>query len=243
MTVFAPNAIIENLLQRKKAQAAMVLDALFATDAIQLESIEISSILHYFKLSGIFMGESILRRGLFDLARLGVFDTFKILSRTKGRPFWNYRPKTVFKIAQILGVKLHRDENRDPVPFSSFKSVRAYRSDKHYSFLKRLGTSYLSRKKLGKRLGVGARSTFNYELGKDLEVIQRVDRVELSMRDVPFAPSKRISGNTFLEVEITNELGQKETKNMPYTAYILARELRLGRRVFRLKQITNEYIA
>ena len=189
------------------------------------------------------MGEAILRRGLFDLAQLRLFDTYKILSRTKGRPFWNYKPLSIFKMAQILGVKLHRDENRDPVPFSAFTSVRAYRAGKHYAFLFRMKRSYLSRKKLGRRLGVGGRTTLNYEEGQKLEVIQRVDRVELSMKDIPFAPERKLGGNTFLEVEITNELGQKETKNMPYTAYIVSRELSLGRRVFRLKQITNEYIA
>lgn len=262
--MFAPNAIIENLLQQKKAQAAMVLDALFSTDAITLHSIEISSILHYFKLCEIPMGESILRKGLFDLARLGLFSTYKVMTRGKGRPFWNYAPKTTEIMARILGVKIHRDENRDSIPKSAYKSVRAFRGGKHYSMLARLGTSYLSRKKLGARLGVGGRSTFNYEEKMRLTVLPRFDRVKMSLSDVAFAPEKRLNANVFLEVEYERDMTEdelrkvykdfdesyllvgnrktKDTKKLPYTQYFLRRELEAGNTVHRLKQITNEYI-
>jgi hypothetical protein len=261
--MFAPNVIIENLLQRKKAQAAMTLDALFATDAIQLASIEISSILHYFRVSGVGIGESIVRRGLFDLARLGLLDTFKIMNRSKGRPLWNYATKNVYKMAQILRVKIHRDEHHDSIPFEAFKSASAYRGAKHYSLLKRLGKSQLSRKKLGARLGVGGRSTYNYEIGKKLKVTQRTDREELKMADVQFAPLVRPKNNVFLEVEFERELSLEELANkygefdlnqfalkrettrdsryMPYTQFVLRRELERGNRVFKVKQITNEY--
>ena len=261
--MFAPNVIIENLLQRKKAQAAMVLDALFATDAIQLRSIEISSILHYFKLSGIDMGESILRRGLFDLARLGLFETFKIMSKTKGRPFWNYAPKPMPKMVQILGVKFHRDENHDTIPFTAFINTKTFRAAKHYALIARLGVSRLSRKKLGARLGVGGRSTFNYELGTRIKVEQRIERTPLSKLDIANAPISKPKGNLFLLVEFERELSDLELaekykdydpayqifwrrtttdkKYMPYTRFILERELGRGNRVFLVKQITNEY--
>lgn len=179
------------------------------------------------------MGESILRRGLFDLARLGLFDTYKILSRTKGRPFWNYRPKTERKMAEILGVKLHRDENRDSVPLTAFKSVRDYRAAKHYSFLKRLGKSQLSRRKLGARLGVGGRSTYNYEIGTNIEVEQRIERTPMWKADIESAPEKKLNQNDFLEVEGVGY--------MPYTRFILRRELERGHTVYKVKQITNEY--
>lgn len=261
--MFAANTIIENLLQRKAAQAAMVLDALFVSDAIQLASIEISSILHYFKLCGIGIAESTVRRGLFDLARLKVFGTFKVMNRRKGRPLWNYVPKSEAEMAQILGVKLHRDENRDSVPFSAFKSTAAYRGDKHYGLLVRLGRSELSRKKLGARLGVGGRSTYNYELGKKLTVIHRVETTPLSMKDIAFAPEKRLNQNVFLEVHVERDMtdaemmqvykgfdesillvGRRKTtdkKYMPYTAFFLRRELERGNDVYLSKQITNEY--
>jgi len=261
--MFAPNAIIENLLQRKKPQAAMTLDALFATDAIELASIEISSILHYFRVCGIAITESIVRRGLYDLARLGVLDTFKVLSRSKGRPFWNYAPKKAPKIAQVLGVKLHRDENRDAVPFTAFRSPSAYRGAKHYSLIARLGKSQLSRKKLGARLGVHGRSTFNYEQGTNIKAEQRVERTKLSLADVAAAPLKRLNQNVFLEVEFEREMTDleleekykdfdpaykifwrrtvKDKKYMPYTQFILRRELERGNTVYLVKQITNEY--
>lgn len=261
--MFAPNAIIENLLQRQKPQAAMTLDALYATDAIQLASIEISSILHYFRVVGISIGESIVRRGLFDLARLGLLDTFKIMTRGKGRPLWNYAPKNMQKMAQVLGVKLHRDENRDAVPFAAFKSAKAYRGAKHFAFLARLGTSHLSRKKLGARLGVQGRSTFNYEIGTKIQVEQRLDRKKMSVADIAAAPIQRPNANIFLEVKIERNMtddemrilykdfdesylliGNRKTADfikMPYTKFILERELARGHEVYLCKQITNEY--
>lgn len=261
--MFAPNAIIENLLQRKKAQAAMTLDALFATDAIQLESIEISSILHYFRLCGIGIGESIVRRGLFDLAQLRLLDTFKILTRGKGRPMWNYAPKSMAKMGKILGVQFHRDENHDAIPFSAFTTVKSYRSAKHYSHIARLGTSTPSRKKLGARLGVGGRSTYNYELGKNILVKARFETISLTKADIANAPETRPNANTFLTVEFVRKLTDAEmlekygeldqvmkrffdeeiedTKKMPYTKFILERELERGNRVYLTKQLTNEY--
>ena len=259
----AANTVIENLLQRKKAQAAMVLDALFVTDAIKLQSIEIYSILHYFKLSGIAIGESIVRRGLFQLTELGLFSASKKMNRRKGRPLWHYTPKTIQKIAEKLGVKLHRNENADSIPLTAFSSTSNFRAAKHYSLLVRLGTSELSRKKLGARLGVGGRSTYNYEIGKRLTVTHRTDSQQLSVVDIESAPLVRGKGNVFLEVfwmreltaeELANKYGEfdlnqvilkrefvRTSRYMPYTKFILERELARGNEVYKVWQITNEY--
>lgn len=261
--MFAPNTFTENLMQRKKTQAAMVLDSLFAADLQAWPSMDFSTIKHYLKMSGIVMGESILKKGLYDLAQIGVLALRKIMTRAKGRPAWNYRIKSLADIALILGVKLHQNEAKDAIPLTSFKSAKAYRAGKHYGLLKRLGVSQLSRKKLGARLGVGGRSTFNYEIGMDLTVTQRTERHELTIADVPHAPEKRLNANVFLEVEIEREMTEdelrivykdfdeayllignrktKETRYMPYTRYILKRELELGHKVYKVKQITNEY--
>lgn len=261
--MFVANTIIENLLQAKKAQAAMTLDALYAADLQQWPSMDISTILHYLSMSGISIGESIVRRGLFDLARLGLLTTKKIMTRSKGRPMWSYGIKPLAKMAEILGVKLHRDEHADSVPKAAFKSTRAFRGALHYALLKRLGTSQLSRKKLGARLGVGGRSTFNYEIGLDIEITQRVDSQLLTALDIPQAPTTRPKNNVFLRVEWYRELSVEELtekysefdttpallrrekklewRYMPYTKFILERELARGHTVWKVKQITNEY--
>lgn len=261
--MFAPNTFIEKLCQTKKVQAAMTLDALFAADLQAWPSMDILTILHYLRLSGIAIGESIVRKGLFELSQLGLLQARKIMTRAKGRPAWTYRIKSLNDMALVLGVKLHQKEAKDAIPLTSFKSARAYRAGKHYGLLKRLGVSQLSRKKLGARLGVGGRSTFNYEIGMDLEVIHREERHELKMADVPNAPTKRINANVYLEVEIEREMTEDElrevykdfdesyllicrrktteTRYMPYTAFILRRELERGHKVYKVKQITNEY--
>jgi len=259
----AANTVIEDLLKRQKVAAAMVLDALFVTDAIKLESIEIYGILHYFKLSHIPMPESILRKGLFQLAELKIFGTFKRMTRSKGRPLWHYTPKPIQKIAEILGVKLHRDENADLVPFAAFKSGKAYRAGKHYAHIARLGESTPSRKKLGARLGVKGRSTYNYEIGTRIKVESRWDEKELFKSDIVAAPKTRPNANIFLSVEferpmtedefnekhLNNELTwhellnrtTKDRRKMPYTEAILWRELERGNRVFLRRQLSNKY--
>lgn len=261
--MFAPNSIIENLLQQKEAQAAMTLDALFAADIHLWPMLDISTILAYLRRSGIACGESIVRRGLYVLASKGLLTTRKVLSRQKGRPAWIYRVKSISEMAEKLGVKLHRDENADAIPLASFKSTRAFRGALHISLLRRLGTSYLSRKKLGARLGVGGRSTFNYEIGSDIVVTQRVEKEELKEFDIQHAPETRPKNNVFLRVEWQRDLSLEELtakyagfdttpallrretttehRYMPYTKFILERELGRGNKVFKCKQITNLY--
>lgn len=261
--MFAPNTLIEKLLQLKKSKAAMTLDALFASDIVRFPSMDISTILHYFRLSGVAMGESNVRRGLFELAQLGLLSTRKIMTRGKGRPAWEYRAGSLDSMAKVLGVKFHRGEASDAIPHSSFKSARAYRGAKHYGLLKRLGISQLSRKKLGARLGVCGRSTFNYEQGLGVQVTQRTESEKMSMADVAAAPIVRGKGNVFLEVFFERELSLEELAEkygefdlnqvvlkrettrdscyMPYTQFILRRELERGHEVYKVKQITNEY--
>lgn len=261
--MFAPNSIIEKLLQLKKAQAAMTLDALWAADMHTWQGFEISTILAYFRLSGLPIGESIVRRGLFDLSRLGLLAATKIINRSKGRPMYSYQPKTVDEIASKLGVKLHHKEHSDAIPFHAFKTARAYRASKHYSFLARLGKSRLSRKKLGERLGVGRRTTANYEIDTDIQVVQKLEREKLTPADIPFAPKKKISGKFFLLVERERDMTEDEldelykdfdpaykligrrktidTVKLPYTAFLLKRELERGNTVFKAWQSTNEY--
>jgi len=261
--MFAPNVLIEKLLQLKKAQAAMTLDALYASDMHTWQGFEISTILAYFRLSGLPIGESIVRRGLYDLSRLGLLATTKIMNRAKGRPMYQYQPKDAQSMASSLSVKLHYKEHSDAIPLHAFKSARAYRASKHYSFLARLGKSRLSRKKLGERLGVGRRTTANYEIDTDIQVVSKLEREKLTPADIPFAPKKRISGKFFLLVEYEREMTEEEldelykdfdpayrligrrktteTVKLPYTAFLLKRELERGRTCFKAWQSTNEY--
>lgn len=263
--MFAPNTIIENLLQRKYAQAALVLDALFAADINKWPMLDFLAISTYLRASGLDIGDSIVRRGLFDLSQIGLVKTEKILSRRKGRPQWKYRIKSVPEMASKLGVKLRQNEASDAIPLSSYRSIKAFRAGKHISFLKRLGRSELGRKKLGARLGVGGRSTFNYELNSGITVNQRVETTKLSYADIEAAPTMRLKQNIFLKIEYVRELSDAEfaekykeitlenhifqrrtnteKKYMPYTRYILRRELELGHDVYLCKQITNEYLA
>lgn len=260
--MFAPNTIIENLLQQKKAQAAMTLDALFVADIHAWPFLDISTILHYFKLSHIGIGESIVKKGLFELTRLGLLTARKIMTRSKGRPAWEYRLKSIAEIAKILGVQLHRDEFADSIPNEGFKSAKAYRASKHYTYIKRVGGKP-SRKFLGNRLGVGRRTTANYEKETDIVVIPNEGRQELTEYDIKFAPSQRISSRFYIISEYERDMTPEEKdaayphvapewrqtmtrkvtvpQRLPYTKYIIRRELKLGHRVYKAWQTTNSY--
>lgn len=260
--MFAPNTFTENLLQRKKPQAAMVLDALYSSGAINWPAYDISTIIGHFAIAGIEMGQAVIRKGLRDLCELKLVQTSLIMLKTKGRPALEYRHVSTNEMASILGVKLHEKEFADPVDNADFKTARAYRAKKHYVYLKRTG-GRPSRAFLGKRLGVGPRTTQNYEAETDIIVTQMIEREPLKAYDIGFAPKKRISGRFWLQSVYEREMTEEEsneiykeiapenrhffrqkitvTQNFPYTAFILRRELELGRRCYKAWQSTNEY--
>ena len=110
---------------------------------------------------------------------------------------------------------------------------------------------------------MGGRSTYNYELQTNITVKARFETISLSKADIANAPETRPNANTFLTVEFMRKLTDAEmlekygeldqvmrrffdeevedTKKMPYTKFILERELERGNRVYLTKQLTNEY--
>jgi hypothetical protein len=171
---FAPNTIKEYLLQNEKAHAALVLDALAASGAREWQICTISDTLKWFILQGIDMSASLLRKGIKQLIELGILGTQTVLSKRRGRPFLAYVLPSFEAIASALGLKLHRDEHCHAVELKSFVSVRAYRAGLHRSYIMVNQKKQISRAFLGHRLGVGKRSTYNYEQETDILAIEQL---------------------------------------------------------------------
>jgi len=260
--MFAPNTIKEKLLAMGYAQAAMLLDAIFASDVNQWPSFDVQTLLGWFLWQKLPIGHTVVRRGLKDLAKLKLIKTKLIMNRRKGRPMIEYSLMTSLGMANHLGVKLHHAENHDPVPFEAFKAVTKYRGALHRALFVRLEGAY-TREFLGKRLGVSGRTTFNYEQGTDIEVQQKLELERLYKGDIAHAPEKKIVGRFFLRVRKIVEMTEdeinekyketapenrhfwKRTKtiwvSMPYTRHILERELRLGNECYKAWQVANYY--
>lgn len=260
---FAPNSIKEWMLQNGFAHAALTLDALSASGATEWQICTISDTLKWFYLQGIDMSAALLRKGIKQLMQLGILGTQTILSKKRGRPFLAYRLPSFEAIASTLNLKLHEQENHHAVSLESFVSVRAYRAGLHRAYVAANQKKQISRAFLGQRLGVKARSTFNYEQGTDILATPQYETKLLSSTEILKLPKHKTSSKFFLLVQferpmtedeknrayyMVTEQGRKamhpttiDTRKMPLVRYLAMREQRLGHDVYLCWQTTNKY--
>lgn len=166
-------------------------------------------------------------------------------------------------IASKLGLKLHDKENHHEVQLSAFVSVRAYRAGLHRSYILANNKKRMSRAFLGSRLGVGKRSTYNYEQKTDIIATEQIESRILDHTEILKLPTYKSSSKYFLLVEYERPMTLEEKdrifawvspesrksfnpvitdkKKYPLNRYIALREQRLGRTVSLAWQGTNEY--
>jgi len=263
MMNFAPNTIKESLLQTGYAHAALVLDALTASGAKEWQICTISDTLKWFYLQGIDMSASLLRKGIKQLIGLGILGTKTVLSKRRGRPFLAYVLPSFEAIASALGLKLHHKENHHGVALESFISVRAYRAGLHRSYLMVNQKKLIARAFLGERLGVGKRTTYNYEQGTDIIAHEQIETRLLDSTDILKIDKHKTSSKFFLisEYERPMTLEEKDRifswvtdegrkamnpvitvrQKMPLIRYLALREERLGHKVYLAWQTSNYY--
>ncbi len=260
---FAPNTIKEYLLQNEKAHAALVLDALSASGAQEWQICTISDTLKWFYLQGIDISASLLRKGIKQLRELGILGTKTVLSKHRGRPFMAYILPSFEAIASALGLKLHRDENCHSVPLENLVSIRAYRAGLHRSYIMVNQKKQISRAFLGSRLGVGKRSTYNYEQKTDIRAIEQIEKRVLDSTDILKLPKLKTSSKFFLLVEYEREMTELEKSTwfswvteegrksfhptitdhlkMPLLRFLAQKHAKLGRKVYLAWQTANSY--
>lgn len=232
-----PNSIKEALLQIELGNAAMVLDLIAHIGYDNSDRLNFGTIWGMVELLQIPIEPSLIRRGLAQLVKHGLVSWRLVHKKTRGRPTIEYRLGSYEGMAKMLGIELKAQENHDAVEASGFRSLRNYRKGLYYTFIKRASGRY-SRRWLGARLGVGKRTTWSYEQGTDIQVLQNWDNEELYIFSLKYAPKTKQNDKFFI---ISWDAEFKEQKVLPYTEFILRRELGLGRRVFKTWQSTNEY--
>lgn len=232
-----PNTIKEALLQVKLGQAAIVLELIAFLGLGFSHALDFATIQGMASLQNVEIDESLIRRGLRQLVKHGLASWRPIRLKTRGRPGIEYKIASFEGMAKMLGTKLHHQENADSPGEKGFSSLKKFRQGLYYAFIKRVPGKY-SRSFLGSRLGVGKRSTWNYEQDLDIQVTHNWDNEELTFASLKFAPKTRRGDKFFI---ISWDTEWKEQKVLPYTEFILRRELSLGRRVFKTWQSTNNY--
>jgi len=232
-----PNSIKEALLQIELGRAALILDLLAHLGFFAGDQFTFESLCNAVEIEYIDCNPSLIRRGLAELVNNGLLSWRPIASEGRGRPNMQYQLGSYFAMAWKLGIELKEMENCDSPSESGFSSLADYRKGLFYAFIKNRPGKY-SRRFLGGRLGVGGRTTRNYQKGTDIEVIFSFDEEELNTFDIKQAPKTKQSGKFFL---ISWDIEFKERKNLPYTEFVLQRELSQSRRVFKTWQSTNEY--
>lgn len=260
---YAANTIREDLLQKGFAHGALVYDLILSSGVANWNTYGIDSILGQIAVLGWNVGQSLVRKGLSELVKLGIMASKKIMLKTRGRPSLEYRLGTPEGIAKMLGVKLHRDEASDPIPPSAYESVTEFRKSLHRAYILRRPGKH-SRIALGKRLGVSKRTTANYEKGSDIVVTQMEEKHPLERADIPLMPTKRQNGRFYMISEYERPMTNEEKESfyswaspewrtilktpmktitviLPLTRYLLRRELDRGHKVYKAWQTTNHY--
>jgi len=263
MLQFAPNTIKEYLLQNGFAQAALTLDALSIAGAQEWQICTIQSTLQFFKDAGLAINDQLLRKGLKQLIGLGVLGVNSLKNSRRGRPSLVYRLPSWEAVAAVLGLILHEKENHHSVEPSHFVSVRAYRAGLHRSYIMANQKKLISRAFLGQRLGVSARSTYNYEQRTDIIAKPQYETRLLDSTAILKLPERKKSSKFFLLITYQREMTEAEKdqffawvspdarksmhpmiedrKKLPLIRYLALRERRLGRSVFLAWQTENSY--
>lgn len=232
-----PNSIKEAMLQIKLGHAAMILELLAFMGLGFSNDLDFATIWGMAMQLEIEIDPSLIRRGLRECAKHGFAATRPIRLKSRGRPELEYSFASMENIAKSLGIKLHQHENCDSPGKDGFSSLKKFRQGLYVAFIRRAPGKY-SRRFLGSRLGVGKRTTRNYEDGTDIKKTMNFSNEELSFASIKFAPKTRQQNKFFI---ISWDAEFKKSETLPYTEFLVRRELGRGRRVFKTWQSTNEY--
>lgn len=232
-----PNSIKEAMLQIKLGNAALILELIarlsyLAGDSFTFDALKGSTQIEYIPVS-----DGLIRRGLALLVEYKLITVEQIPQNGRGRPTNRYTMLSWGTLAHKLGVEIHEHEHCDAVTDDSFSSLKNYRKGLFYSFIKARPGKY-SRRFLGQRLGVGRRSTWNYQKDTGITVIYTWGEEEIDEISLKYAPKTRQSGKYFIK---SYDATLTEVKILPYTEFVAQRELGLGRIVSKAWQSTNEY--
>lgn len=167
-----PNSVREALLAAKLGKASLLFDALLYCSVREGMSLTFEKVIHTLYKRHVRLPETLVRQAL----NSGVFQTGLIYTKRAGRPQKVYTmPSIDWLIKKYAhGVATASDE----LVLKDLQNLRLYRQALHREFIRRAPGIY-SREFLGRRLGVGKRTTRNYDLREGIRAIRRLGEQEL----------------------------------------------------------------
>lgn len=224
-----PNTLREQLLQIGRGNLALFMDAVLYSGLRPGKRYTYRAICQALLESAVELSPWLIRRTLQSI----VFPQQKII-RGRGRPEINYKIPTPEEL--MAEFKVGRWKACDQLLAGDFRSLTAYRAGLHREFIKRVPGSY-SRAFLANRLGVGKRTTANYDRRAGVTVETRTR--EIRLWDRTFAPivDAATPGKAWLKIV------NRSTGNT-YTAPALAgmfHKLLNTSEIYLVTQLTNHY--
>lgn len=162
-----PNSLREALLQQGLGEVSLTLDALFASGFVVDSTFTIKKALGKLRDAAILLSEGLLRRAL----NSGLFKSAELATGKRGRRERQYwMPDVMALIKQYANGVFSAT---DPLENVDMPDLKGYRQGLHRQFIRRAPGIY-SRKFLARRLGIGKRTTRNYDLRLGIRAIRRL---------------------------------------------------------------------
>lgn len=229
-----PNIAREHMLKKGLVHAAMVLDALYLTNARLHMEYTIADLVEM--LAPLGLSEKVIRSGtkcaLFRQGRL----------KTAGRDAITYKLPSQVQVLHWF-MLYDASEYSDILPITAFAGARAYRRALHLAMIERLskhngGRFKMARRSMAARLNVCINTVRNYEKNSPIEVIHNITCTQLVSGMFWNLPS----ANTFDHsqwLEIRSITG--ETRRYPLIRAIAAAAINAGCMVWHMRQHSNWY--
>ena len=167
-----PNSLREALLQQKLGEAALLLDALLCCGYIPNKRFTFRKVFDKLREMGFNLAQGLVRRAL----NSGLFKCVALQTGQRGRPEMLYFMPNIGKlVGEYAGGKMVAT---DTLTVADMQNLRLFRQALHRELIRRAPGIY-SRQFLARRLGIGKRSTRNYDLRLGIRAIRRLCKQNL----------------------------------------------------------------
>jgi len=225
-----PNALRERLLTLGMGKGALILDAVLFAGLRPGRDYTLHQIVVQLRRYSVFTPLQLIRNGL----NSGLFGRGKKISG-RGRPLALYRVPFPEKLLGTYGIEKWMATDQLGAP--DLESLKLYRQALHREFIRRRPGSY-SRAFLSSRLGIGKRTTRNYDRALGVIVEQQFKREKLEYYNWKSKVGKAIPHKQWLEVTYWRT---GEMKRFPAKTYLAQREQEQGGILTLVTQKTSYY--
>jgi len=225
-----PNALRERLLILGMGNGALILDAVLYAGLRPGRDYTLRQIVERLQRCSVLTPLSLIRSGL----NSGLFGRGKLI-RGRGHPVALYRIPYPENLLGTYGIE--KWMACDQLAAADLESLKMYRQALHREFIRRRPGNY-SRAFLSSRLGIGKRTTRNYDKALGVIVTQRHKREKLEYYNWKSKVAKAVPHKQWLEVTYWRT---GEIKRMPAKTYLAHRAQEDGGILTLVTQQTSAY--